>query len=212
MIEGVGEAVVRRPPEAIIAFVTDLERYKKADWKIGRVIECRRDGDRIFMRHGGTMRGIPGPPVALEMVVAETSVRYRSLRSFASRFVLTFDGGFEMEVTPEGTHVVHTERFHFFTPWRWLAEPYLRAWIAADVQEIRGRDASLTVDSFPRGGRPPAGTPRRSRGLPTGFKVQGLAVDDTHVYWTGEPSHQGQPGAHPRLDRPAPWATSQNEN
>ncbi len=134
MIEGVGEAIVRRPPEAIVAFVTDLERYKLADWKIGRVLEVKRDGDRIFMRHDGALRGIPGPAVSLEMIVeSRTLVRYRSLPSFPSRFVLTFDGGFAMTETPDGTHVVHTERFRFFAPFRWIAEPFLRRWIAADV-------------------------------------------------------------------------------
>ena len=135
MIEGIGEAIIHRPPAAIIAFVTDLERYKLADWKIGRVIEQRRDGMRIFMRHDGTLRGIPGPAVSLEMTIdGQRSVRYRSVPSFPSRYVLTFDGGFELEPTTDGTRVVHTERFRFFAPWRWLAEPFLRAWLAADVR------------------------------------------------------------------------------
>jgi hypothetical protein len=136
MIEGVGEAIVRRPPEAIIEFVTDLERYKRADWKIGRVLESRRDADRFFMRHDGTLRGIPGPPVALEMIVSgRTSVSYRSAPSCPARLVLTFNGGFELSELPEGTRVVHTERFQFYAPWRWIAEPYLRAWLARDVRE-----------------------------------------------------------------------------
>jgi hypothetical protein len=140
VIEGVGEATIRRPPRAIIDFVTDLERYKKADWKIGRVLESRRDGDRIFMRHDGALRGIPGPPVSLEMTVhGEGSVTYRSVESFPSRLVLRFDGGFELTVTPEGTRVVHTERFRFFAPWRWVAEPFLRDWLTANVGEAMVR-------------------------------------------------------------------------
>ena len=140
MIEGVGEATIRTSPEAVIAFVTDLERYKTADWKIGRVLESRRDGDAIFMRHDGKLRGVPGPAVSLTMVVEGTSsVRYRSVPTFPSRCVLTFDGGFELTVTPEGTHVVHTERFRFYAPWRWGAEPFLRTWIAADVRAEMAR-------------------------------------------------------------------------
>lgn len=136
MIEGVGEAVIERPPEAIIAFVTSLERYKRADLKIGRVLEERRDGDRIFMRHDGALRGIPGPPVSLEMVIhGTTAVRYRGIPTFPSRFVLTFDGGFELTPTDGGTRVMHTERFRFHAPWRWFAEPFLRDWLAADVRE-----------------------------------------------------------------------------
>jgi hypothetical protein len=136
MIEGIGEAVIARPPEAIIAFVTDLNRYKRADWKVGRVLEQRREGDRIFMRHDGTLRGIPGPPVSLEMTVdAPRAVRYRSVDSFPSSAVLTFDGGFELTPADGGTRVVHTERFRFLVPWRWVAEPFLRNWIMEDVRE-----------------------------------------------------------------------------
>jgi polyketide cyclase/dehydrase/lipid transport protein len=135
MIEGVAECVVRRPPGPIIDFVTDLERYKLADRKIGRVLETRREGDRILMRHGGRLRGIPGPPVSLEVTIDGLSVAYRSIPTFPSRWVLTFDGGFELTETPAGTRVVHTERFHFFAPWRFVAEPYLRAWLAADIAE-----------------------------------------------------------------------------
>lgn len=117
MIEGVGEIVIRRPAAAIIEFVTDLERYKQADWKIGRVLESRRDGDRIVMRHDGTLRGIPGPPVTLDLhVEGTTAVRYRSVATFPSRFLLTFDGGSTFEVVLNGTRVAHTERFHFLPP------------------------------------------------------------------------------------------------
>jgi hypothetical protein len=134
MIEGVGEALIRRSPAAIIAFVTDLERYKQADLKIGRVLEVRRYGDRVFMRHDGRLRGVPGPAVALEMEVrGNRIVRYRSVPSFPSNLILTFDGGFELTPTEDGTRVVHTERFHFFLPWRAIAEPFLRTWLAADV-------------------------------------------------------------------------------
>lgn len=140
MIEGVGEAIITRPPEAIIAFVTDLEQYKRADWKIGRVLESRRDGDVIFMRHDGKLRGIPGPAVSLEMrIEGSTSVRYKAVPTFPSRFVLSFDGGFELSATSNGTRVVHTERFRFFAPFRWFAEPFLRAWLANDVKEEMAR-------------------------------------------------------------------------
>lgn len=103
MIEGVGRATVRRPPEAIIAFVTDLERYRQADLKIGRVLEQRRTGARVFMRHDGRLRGVPGPAVSLEVeILGERAVRYRSLPSFPSRWLLTFEGGFELTATVDG--------------------------------------------------------------------------------------------------------------
>ncbi|MBK8407999.1 MAG: SRPBCC family protein [Sandaracinaceae bacterium] len=150
MIEGIGEALVRRPPEAIVAFVTDLERYKKADWKIGRVLESRREGNRIFMRHDGKLRGIPGPPVSLEMTIeGRTSVRYQSVPSFPAKWFLTFDGGFELAEVAGGTHVVHTERFRFHAPWRFVAEPFLRNWIAQDVPKEMERLKAILESEDP---------------------------------------------------------------
>jgi hypothetical protein len=149
MIEGVGEALIRARPEAILAFVTDLERYKLADWKIGRVFETRREADAFFMRHDGKLRGVPGPSVALRMVViGKAAARYHSVPTFPSRLFLTFEGGFELTETPEGTHVVHTERFRFFAPWRWIAEPFLRDWLAEDVrQEMKRLQVLLEAES-----------------------------------------------------------------
>ncbi len=151
MIEGVGEAIIARPPGPIVEFVTHLERYKRADLKIGRVLEERREGARIFMRHDGKLRGVPGPAVSLEMHVDPglRSVRYRSVPSFPSKLVLTFDGGFELTPVDGGTHVVHTERFHFFAPFKWVAEPLLRAWIAEDVKEEMVRLKTLLEADAP---------------------------------------------------------------
>jgi hypothetical protein len=145
MIEGVGEAVIACEPEAVVAFVTDLHRYKLADHKIGRVFECRQDGERFFMRHDGRLRGVPGPAVSLEMVVeGRWSVRYRGVPTFPSSAILRFDGGFAMTPAGDGlTRVVHTERFHFFWPWRLVAEPFLRAWLTNDVGEEMVRFKAL---------------------------------------------------------------------
>ncbi len=137
MIEGVGVAVIARPAADIVAFVTDLERYKQADTKIGRVFEQRREGNTIFMRHDGHLRGIPGPAVSLRLVVADdlSSVRYRGVPTFPSRFVLDFEGGFELSPVEGGTQVVHTERFSFFAPFSFVAEPLLRTWLQDNVRD-----------------------------------------------------------------------------
>ena len=146
MIEGRGTVVIRRPAADIIAFVTDLNTYKRADWKIGRVYEQRREveagGDDVFvMRHGGTLRGLPGPPVRLRMRVAAdgSGAHYRSDGGVA-RWFLTFDGGFDFEPVIDdvdgaaATRVTHVERFRFHWPCRVVAEPFLRAWIQRDVE------------------------------------------------------------------------------
>ncbi|HEY4223882.1 MAG TPA: SRPBCC family protein [Myxococcota bacterium] len=134
MIEGRGVAVIARSRADIIAFVTDLERYRRADWKIGRVISVLREGEHtIRMRHGGTLRGLPGPPVSLVMTLDDTGAHYRSDDTGLARAFLTFDGGFILEDTSAGVRVTHIERFRFHLPWRLVAEPWLRAWLQADV-------------------------------------------------------------------------------
>src|ERR1043166_3024565 len=159
MIEGRGTAVIRRAPADIIAFVTDLNTYKKADWKIGRVNEHRREvdaaGAAVFvMRHGGTLRGLPGPPVRLRMRVdADGNGAHYQSDGGVARFFLTFDGGFDLEsvVDVDGvaaTRVTHVERFRFHAPWRLVAEPFLRAWIKRDVEaEVVRMKALLEASS-----------------------------------------------------------------
>jgi len=137
MIEGRGTVVIHAAREAIIGFVTDLERYKQADWKIGRVYETSRRADGAFyMRHGGKLRGIPGPSVALLMTIDDGGAHYRSAGTGLARWFLTFDGGFDLVALPGGGgfEVTHIERFRFSRPWRWIAEPFLRRWLQADVE------------------------------------------------------------------------------
>jgi hypothetical protein len=146
MIEGRGTVVIKKPAAAVLAFVCDLEKYKRADWKIGRVYEQRRlTSSSFFMRHGGTLRGLPGPPVALVMTLDAGGAHYQSAGGGGvARFFLSFDGGFDIEPVDGGAavRVTHVERFRFHLPWRLVAEPFLRAWIQRDVEAevLRLRD------------------------------------------------------------------------
>ncbi len=151
MITGVGTAVVRREPAAIVAFVTDLEQYKRADHKIGRVLVNERRGDRFFLRHDGALRGIPGPPVSLELRVTETTatqirVVYQAVPTFPSRFVVDFFGGFDLDVVEGGTRVVHTENFRFYLPFSVVAEPLLRDWLQRDIEAEMVRMKQILED------------------------------------------------------------------
>ncbi|WP_438032540.1 hypothetical protein [Sorangium sp. So ce204] len=51
--------------------------------------------------------------------------------------------GFDLDETAVGTRIVHTERFRFFAPWRWVMDPFLREWLARDVREEMGRLKTL---------------------------------------------------------------------
>jgi hypothetical protein len=59
----IGEATttVRATPDEIINFVLDLERYRQADHKIGRVGAIERHGTTGTARFGDRLRGLPGP-------------------------------------------------------------------------------------------------------------------------------------------------------
>ena len=48
-------------PDDIIDFVLDLERYRQADHKIGRVGAIERHGTTGTARFAGRLRGLPGP-------------------------------------------------------------------------------------------------------------------------------------------------------
>ena len=61
MIVGEASTTVRASPNEVFDFVIDLERYRQADHKIGRVGDVRRDGDRGTVQFSGRIRGLPGP-------------------------------------------------------------------------------------------------------------------------------------------------------
>ncbi len=53
---GEGTTVIKRDPKDVLEFVFDVDRYRRADLKIGRVHWMRRDGNTGLVRHGGRLR------------------------------------------------------------------------------------------------------------------------------------------------------------
>lgn len=136
MICGEGTAVIRRPARDVLEYVLDLPRYAEADHKIRWIREVHRDGNRGHVRHGGMVRGLPGPPVTLTFELEPySSLRFRNAPSGLGRWVFQFDGSFMCEEAGGGTRVVHRECFQFPPPLRWLVEPYLRDWLRRDTSE-----------------------------------------------------------------------------
>jgi hypothetical protein len=112
LICGEGRTLIHRPAKDILEFVLDVDRYRLADHKIGRVYHVRREGDRGEVRHVGRLAGIPGPAVVLGFRLT----RYSRLDFHGIRVpwpVRGFEGSFTCHETPEGTHVVHRECFIF---------------------------------------------------------------------------------------------------
>jgi hypothetical protein len=133
----VGEATttVSVPPRQVFEFVLDLERYRQADHKIGRVRSVTRNGDSGTVQFAGRIKGLPGPSGTYPFTMTEHRLRFGSPVAGAARLFLDFEGTFDCEETSDGTVVTHREAFTFRRPWRWIAEPLLRRWLEADTDE-----------------------------------------------------------------------------
>src|SRR5581483_1663154 len=126
MIVGEATTTVDASPDQVFAFVLDLERYRQADHKIGRVGTVERRGDRGTATFSGRIRGLPGPSGTYPFVLSATRLAFGSAVSGPARWFLDFEGTFDCEVVPAGTVVTHREVFDFKVPWRWFLEPLLR--------------------------------------------------------------------------------------
>ncbi|MCB9626500.1 MAG: hypothetical protein H6725_03925 [Sandaracinaceae bacterium] len=54
-----------------------------------------------------------------------------------------------MTIDGQTSHVVHTERFRFHAPWRFVAEPFLRNWIAQGVPKEMERLKAILESEAP---------------------------------------------------------------
>lgn len=133
----VGEASVRVAvsPADVLAFVLDLERYRQADHKIGRVGRVTRDGDGGTVVFSGRIKGMPGPSGTYPFILTPTSLKIGSPIAGPARWFLNFEGSFECTETAAGTDVVHREVFDFKPPWQWFLDPLLRKWLENDTTD-----------------------------------------------------------------------------
>lgn len=143
MIVGEATTTVAVPPNAVFDFVLDLERYRQADHKIGRVGPVERCGDRGTATFSGRIRGLPGPSGTYPFVIGASRLEFRSAIAGPARWFLDFEGTFECRATEDGTEVTHREVYDFKKPWRWLVEPFLRRWLESDTTEEMARFKEL---------------------------------------------------------------------
>ena len=112
VICGEGRTVIRRSPKDILEFVLDVEQYRRADLKIGRVHYVHRDGNEGEVRHGGRLLGLPAPPAVLAFTL--TPYSRLDFRGVTMPWPLRgFTGFFTCEESPQGTIMVHRECFIF---------------------------------------------------------------------------------------------------
>jgi hypothetical protein len=141
----IGEATttVAVPARDVIEFVLDLQRYRQADHKIGRVGDIDRDGDHGSVTFSGRLRGLPGPSGTYPFTVTDKTLTFGSPIAGPARWFLTFEGTFDCNEGPDGTRVTHREVFNFKRPWSWLAEPLLRGWLQRDIADEMARLKTL---------------------------------------------------------------------
>lgn len=134
---------IARPAAEILDWIADLDRYRRADTKITKVI--RQTSDRVVFR--GRLRGIPTPADenAIELIPGQSLTFVGAPRW--TRRILDFRGSFECEPVDGGTRVTHREELGF-KPWpiRMLAERWLREWMAEDIVEEMTRLRRLVED------------------------------------------------------------------
>jgi ligand-binding SRPBCC domain-containing protein len=130
---GEGEATMRCDPTTILDFVLDVERYRRADHKIGRIHHVRRDGDSGEVRHNGRFFGLPTPPATLRFEL--TAPSRLDFRGVALPWPLRgFEGSFICSPTPEGTSLQHRECFSFGPITGRFVGALFGGWLARDTQ------------------------------------------------------------------------------
>ena len=147
MIEGVGEAVVAATPEEAINFVLDLDRYRRADYKIGTVKWVRPDATGAMVRFRSKLMGMPGPYVTQRVDRTGNRLDVHTVAPKWMNRMVSFEGVVDATPTDAGTRFFHREALTFHGPFRVL-EPLLRGWLAKDTAaEVRRVAEQLSVTS-----------------------------------------------------------------
>ena len=146
MIAGDATVVIQCRPEDVFEFVLDLDRYRQADHKIGRVLSVERAGNRGTVRFRGKARwGLPSPAAPYDFELEPgRQLRFTSAGGLMGR-LLSFEGLFECRPNPDGPGILvrHREQFEFKGPVRRVMERLLGPWLERDTVEEMGRVKQL---------------------------------------------------------------------
>lgn len=129
---GEGRQTIGSDPRAVIEFVLDVDRYRRADHKIGGVRWVRRDGNTGEVRHGGRFMGLPTPPVTLGFALTPFSrLEFRGVKTPWP--LRGFEGFFSCDPVPGGTEIVHRECLIFGPISGRVLKPIVGPWLARDT-------------------------------------------------------------------------------
>lgn len=99
MIVGEATTTVTVPPSEVFEFVLDLNLYRQADRKIGRVGPAHRTGDGGTVTFSGRIKGLPGPAGTYPFTATASHLQFGSPIAGPARWFLDFEGTFDCEVT-----------------------------------------------------------------------------------------------------------------
>ncbi len=134
---------ILKSPEEILAWVLDLDQYRRADQKITKVLErpaLDAEG-RGIARYRGRLRGIP-TPVDTNSVTLDGRERltFEGAPGVWTRRLVDFTGTFECTPNGDGlTTLRHTETFTFHPRFvDRLADRVLGHWLQQEIEvEVR---------------------------------------------------------------------------
>lgn len=129
--------VVSATCQEVLEFVLDLDRYRKADTKIGRVtqpVELDEHGEGTT-RYWGRLRGTPpAPDTNLVRLRRWHELTFTGAPRQPARLILDFTGRFTCVEREEGCQVTHSYEMTFRRPLRWVYEPLLRGWLQRELE------------------------------------------------------------------------------
>jgi hypothetical protein len=123
---------MKREPRDILEFVLDVNSYRRADLKIGKVRAIQRTGNTGQVRHDGRLLGIRAPAVTLAFKLTPGS-RLDFIGVAMPWPIRGFDGYFTCEPSGGGTKVVHREAFTLGPILGRILGPIMGAWLSRDT-------------------------------------------------------------------------------
>ena len=138
--------VVPATSREVLEFVLDLERYRQADTKIGRVTRpvVLDENDEGRTRYWGRLRGMPPAPDTNDVRLQRwRELTFTGAPRHPARLVLDFTGRFTCTDTDGGCRLTHSYEMAFRRPFRWVYEPLLRGWLQRELDDEVDRVASI---------------------------------------------------------------------
>lgn len=134
----------------VLEFVLDLERYRTADTKIGRVAAplVLDSENRGRVRYWGRMRGMPpAPDTNLVELDPWRALTFTGAPRQPARLVLDFTGRFACRETDAGCELTHSYELTFRRPFRWVYEPLLRDWLQSELDDELDRVVGVFAEA-----------------------------------------------------------------